>query len=145
MLVKIFNLKQKISEILPAAMGKTKFCLFKKTASFSFRLKHIHTYSCIFRCIQTYPHLLGIIHGYSGIILAYSEPWVTLTYSELLYIQNPVISETLTHSEPETYSESWAIQNPGIFRTRGILRTLSNICSGVHWETANSYNYFDNL
>ena len=75
--------------------------------------------------------------GYSGIIQSYSEPCVTLAYSELWYIQNASIFKTrnifktLAHGEPETYSESWAIQNLGIFRTRGILRTLSNIDDGA--------------
>ena len=32
LLVKIFSLKQKTNEILPAAIEKIKFCLFKKTA-----------------------------------------------------------------------------------------------------------------
>ena len=47
------------------------------------------------------------------------------------HIQIPGISKTLAHSEPETYSESWAIQNLGIFRTGGILRSLSNISNGA--------------
>ena len=37
--VKIFNLKQKANQILPAIIGKIKFCLFKKTALCSFRQK----------------------------------------------------------------------------------------------------------
>ena len=36
-LVKIFSLKQKTNQILPATIEKVKFCLFKKTASCSFR------------------------------------------------------------------------------------------------------------
>ena len=37
-------------------------------------------------------------------MLAYSKPKV----------QKPGISKTLAHSEPEIYSESWAIQDPAI-------------------------------
>ena len=62
-----------------------------------------------------------------------------------MHIQNPGISKTLAHSEPETYSESWAIQNPGIFRTGPILRTLSNIYHGALLKIANGYNYFRKL
>ena len=65
------------------------------------------------------------IQAYSGIIQAYSEPCVTLAHSEFWYIQNfglfktrsryifrtPGISKTLTHSEPQTHSESWDILN----------------------------------
>ena len=52
---------------------------------------YIQAYSDIFRHNQTY----------SGIIQVYSEPYVTLAYTEL-----------------------WYIQNPGIFKTRGIFRPL---------------------
>ena len=58
------------------------------------------------------------MHGYSGIIQAYYEPCVTLTYSELWYIHN------LTYSEPDAYSKLWYIQNSGTFRTRDIFRIL---------------------
>ena len=57
------------------------------------------------------------IEAHSGIIQAYSEPCVTMAYSK-----------------PEAYPELWdilkqkQIQNPGLFRTGGILRTFSNIC-----------------
>ena len=66
-------------------------------------------YSRIFRNIQAYSEI-------SRHNQAYSEPYVTLTCSQLLYIQNPArhiqsqrhiqnpgISKTLAHSEPETY------------------------------------------
>ena len=47
------------------------------------------------------PDIIWHIQVYSGIIQAYSEPCVTLVNSEL-----------------------WHIQNLGIFKTRGIFRTL---------------------
>ena len=121
------------------------------------RLRHIHAYFDIFTHIQTYPDIIRHIQAYSGIIQTYSEPFVTLVYSELWHIQNPhifktrgifrtlCIFKTLADSEPETYSESWAIQNPGVFRARGLLKTLSNIYDGALWETANGYNYFRNI
>ena len=87
---------------------------------------HIPAYSRIFRHI----------YAYSGVTQAYSEPCVALAYSELWYIQNPGISKTL-HIQNQRH-----IQNPEIFRTRSILRTLSNIYDGALWETANGYNYF---
>ena len=72
----------------------------------------MHAYSDIFRHIQTYPDIIRHIQAYSGIIEAYSQPCVTLAYSESWHIQkqrhiqNPGIPETLAHSEPETYAES---------------------------------------
>ena len=36
--MKIFSLKHKTNQILPATIAKIKFCLIKKTASESFRL-----------------------------------------------------------------------------------------------------------
>ena len=53
-----------------------------------------------------------------------SESWYIVKQS---HIQNPGVSKTLAHLEPETYLESSTIQNPGIFRTGGILKTYSNI------------------
>ena len=38
LLIKTFSLKQKPNQIFPANEETIKFCLFKKTASFSFRL-----------------------------------------------------------------------------------------------------------
>ena len=38
-------------------------------------------------------------------IQTYSEPCVTLAYSEPCYIQNPGIFRTMTYLEPEAYSE----------------------------------------
>ena len=51
------------------------------------------------------------------------------------------LPKTLTHWEPDTCSESWAIQNSGIFRTRGILRTLSSISNGVLWVHKINMNF----
>ena len=88
------------------------------------RFRHICAYSGIFYHIQTYAdiisHLQHIQELFRSIFRNYSEPYsVTLAYLKLWYIQNlgifktrgifRTIFETLAHSEPETYSESWAI------------------------------------
>ena len=49
-----------------------------------------NAYSSMFR----YPSIFRHIQTYLGIIQAYSEPCVTLTYSELWYIHNSVIFKT---------------------------------------------------
>ena len=72
---------------------------------------------------------LGIIRhnqAYPGIIQASSEPYVTLAYLELRYIQKPDIFRTGSISEP------WHIHNAGIFRTSVFsehcyIKNLSNI------------------
>ena len=67
-----------------------------------------------------------------------------------MHIQSSSILIILAYSESETYSEPWYIQTfgtlrtrdifrnlgysePGIFRTGGIRRTLSNICRGAQF------------
>ena len=78
---------------------------------------------------------------YSGIIQAYLEPCLTLTYLKLWYIQNPNtfrtrgIFATQAYSRPSLfrtplYSESWHIQN---------LRHIQNPVAHLWW----SINYFD--
>ena len=102
---------------------------------------HIQAYSEIFRHNQTYS---GFIQAYTGM-------------SRTLY--NPGISRTPAYSEPEAYSEPWYIQNlrhiqisgifrslayleplhsqyPGIIKTGGMLRTLSNIYDGAFCENS---------
>ena len=109
---------------------------------------HIPAYSGIFRD----PDLIRHIQEYSRIILPYPEPCITTAYLESWYIQNQRhiqksgVSKTLALSERKTFSESWAVQKPGIMRTGGILTTLTNIYDGVLCKTAiiifASYNYF---
>ena len=41
-LVKIFSLEQKTNQILPATIEKVRFCLFKKTALYSFTVCSYH-------------------------------------------------------------------------------------------------------
>ena len=78
-------------------MGKCKTKAIQADLGF----RHIHTYSGIFRHIQIHPDKIRPTQAYSGIIQAYSEPCVTLAYSKF-----------------------WYVQNLGIFKTRGIFRTL---------------------
>ena len=88
--------------------------------------KAIQTDLGTFSYNQAYP---GIIQVYSQ---AYSKSCVTLAYLEPWYIQNPdifrtgSIFRTLAYSQL-VYSEPPYIQTAGIFKTRGIFRTLSNI------------------
>ena len=59
----------------------------------------------------------------SLIIQAYSEPCVTLAYSEVWYIQDPGIFETRDIFKALVFPKLWHIQtqkhiqNPGLFRT----------------------------
>ena len=72
----------------------------------------------------------------------YSKPCVTLAYLEPWYIQNPdifrtrSIFRTLAYSEPEAYSEPPYIQKAGIFKIRGIFRTFSNIYDEAFCENS---------
>ena len=75
-------------------------------------------------------------------IQAYLKSCVTLAYIELWYIQNllhiqnqkhiqnPGIFTTLVYSEPPY------IQKAGIFKIRGIFRTLSQIYDEAFWENS---------
>ena len=76
------------------------------------KTKAIQTDLGIFRHNQTYP---GIIQAYSGIFR-------TLCY--------PDIFKTVVYPEP------WYIQNAGIFKIRGIFRTLSNIYDAAFCENS---------
>ena len=79
LLVKIFSVKQKANQILPAAMRKIKFFLFKRTASCSFRRR-----TTIENCKTK-----AIYAGRFRHIHAYSDIW---KYTQKLFrhIQNPV-------------------------------------------------------
>ena len=86
-------------------------------------------YSCIFRHIQAHSDIFRHNQAYSGIIHAYSETCVTLTYSESCHSQNPGIFETRGILISLVYSKFWHIQNqrhiqnPGLFRTLGYSET----------------------
>ena len=71
------------------------------------KTKAIHTNLGTFRHNQTYP----------GIIQAYLEPCVSLTYLKLWYVRNSDIFKTRSIFRTPAYSQLWYIQNPTIFRT----------------------------
>ena len=72
-------------------------------------------------CCSNFP----VYQAFSGIIKAYSKPIVTLANSELWYIQNHGIFKTRGIFRTLVYPKLWHIQNqrhihnPGLFRTLG--------------------------
>ena len=54
----------------------------------------------------------------------HSKPCVNLAYSELWYIQNPGIFKTRNIFRTLVYLEPWSIENSGIFKTQGLLKYL---------------------
>ena len=105
------------------------------------------------KAIQTYLGIFTNIHGcsdisrdnqtYSGIFKNYSDIFQTLC--------DPGIFRTMVYLKLMAYSGPLYTQISGtfrirdIFRTGGILRTLSSICDRARWETANGHNYFCNI
>ena len=72
---------------------------------------------CKRKAIQTDLGTFKHTSTYPGITQAYSEPCVTLKYLKLWYIQNPDIFRTRSIFRTLAYSQPWYIQNPGIFKT----------------------------
>ena len=72
---------------------------------------------CQTKAIQTNLSTFRHNRTYPGIIQAYLEPCVTLTYLKLWYIQNPDIFTTRSIFRTPAYSKLWYIQYPAIFRT----------------------------
>ena len=70
-----------------------------------------------FRQIYAYSGIIGHIQELFRHIQAYLEPFVTLEYLELWYIQNPDIFRARSIFRTLAYSQSWYTQNSGIFRT----------------------------
>ena len=109
------------------------------------------TYSGILRHNQAY---LGIFRNYSGIFCTLHKTGIFRTH---MVYSNHGIFKTRDIFRTMVYPKLWYIQNqrhiqnPGLFRTGAILRTLPNIYSGALWETVNgykhfaSYNYFRNI
>ena len=92
---------------------------------------------CKTKTIQADLDIFTHIPVYSDIFRNWSGIFWTLC--------SPCIFTTLIYLESWHIYKQWNIQNTGIFRTGGILRTLSNIYIGKLWETANGYNYFCKL
>ena len=92
------------------------------------KTKAIQAYLGIFTHVLAYSGIFRHNRAYLGTLKAYSEPCVTLACSEPSYIQNP-----------------------GIFRIRGIFKTLvySEPCQTFTMERfaeiVNEYNYFRNI
>ena len=78
-------------------------------------ITHILAYSDISRHEQEY---LGIF------IHVYSEPFVTLAYSELWYIQNPGIFKTRGIFKTLVYIKLWHIKNQAHIQNPVLLRIL---------------------
>ena len=96
-----------------------------KTKSHSGIFRHIHAYSDTFRHIsKIYPNIIRHIQAYSGIIQANSKPCVTLAYSELWYIQNPAIFKTRGIFRTLVYPKLWHIQNLRHTQNPELLKTL---------------------
>ena len=98
--------------------------------------RQIQAYSRIFCCIQAYSDISRYnqacsdifthsgMFTHSGIIQEYSKPCVILAYSELCYIQNPGIFKTRDISRTLTYPKVWHIQNRRYIQNPGLFRTL---------------------
>ena len=84
--------------------------------------KQIQAYSHIFRHIQAYSDISRHNQAYSGIIQLYSEPCVTLAYSELWYIQNPGIFKTRGIFSNLIHPKLWHIQNQRHIQNSGYSR-----------------------
>ena len=94
--------------------------------------RQIQAYSRIFPHIQTYPDIVRYIQAYSGIIQAYSE--YTQAYPELWYIQNPVIFKTRDIFRTLLYLKLWHIRNQGHIQNPGLFRTLGFSEPGTYSE-----------
>ena len=76
------------------------------------------------RIYQDSRFIIKHIQAYSGIIQAYSEPCAILAYSELWYIQNPGIFKTRGIFRTLVYPKLWHIQNQRLLQNPGLFRTL---------------------
>ena len=73
-------------------------------------------------------------HAYSGIIEAYSEPCVTLAYSELWYLQNRGIFKTRGLFITLVYPQLWHIQNQRHIQNPGLCGTILYLEPEAHSE-----------
>ena len=72
---------------------------------------------CQTKAIQTNLSTFRHNRTYPGIIQAYLEPCVTLTYLKLWYIQKPDMFRTRSIFRTLAYSQPWYIHNLAKFRT----------------------------
>ena len=118
---------------------KSNFCYWGKQSMIPFsdkwlqwvNAKPFRQISGIFRHNQAYP---GITQTYSGIFKTLCNPGVfrTLVYPEFWQIQGQKYIQTSWHNHNfGIFREPRYIQNAGIFKIRGIFRTLPNIYDGA--------------
>ena len=84
----------------------------------------IWVYSNIFKHIQAYPDIISHIQAKSGLLQAYSEPCVTLAYSVLCYIQNPDIFKSRGIFTILIYPKLWYFHNQRHIQDRELFRAL---------------------
>ena len=98
---------------------------------------------CKTKAIQTNLGTFSHNLTYPGIIQAYLEPCVTLTYLKLWYIQNPDIFRTGSILRTLAYSQPWYIKNLAIFRTLAYSKSeaYTEPCQTSTTKLTN-YNYF---
>ena len=129
LLVKIFSLKQKINQILPATTEKIKMFLFKKSVfgSFNKGLQWESVKQNSFRQIQAHSNIFWHIQTYSGIFQIHSDIFRTLcnpdifrafVFSEIWHVQNQKHIQNPVTLGTRAYSELSYIQSTGVFRTQ---------------------------
>ena len=96
------------------------------------KTKAIQADSGTFRHIQAYLDISRCNQAYSGIIQAYSEPCVTLAYSELWQIENPGIFKTRGKFKTLIYTKRWFIE-PWAIQKR---RHDRNLVKHLQWSTS---------
>ena len=117
--IKYFELRQKKSNFVSSRKRPHVLSDYKLPGDNSLKVQVDQGLQPVQVDIDIFTH----IQEYSRTIQAYSVIFNTLNNSGIFKTRD--IFRTLAYSEP------WYIQKPGIFRTRGILGTLSNIYDGV--------------
>ena len=136
----VMNAQQYIME-LPSAfsgLGPKNFSLKKFIIFFPKRLalkKFLIFFQKSLQFSSKNPHIPG-----NGTFLCFRKRNF-LIFPER-YIQNPSIFRTRCIFRTLIYLEPWHIQNHGIFRTRGIFRTLSNIYDGMFCRNSSLALFF---
>ena len=106
---------------------------------------------CKTKAIQTDLGSFRHSQAYPGILQAYSKPCVTMAHLETWYIQNPDIFRTRSMFRTLVYSQPWHIQNLGMFRTLEYSKSEadSEPCQTSTMKRfakiVNGYNYFRKL
>ena len=88
------------------------------------KAKSIHTDLGMLMHIPVYWGIFRYIQTYSAIIQGYFEPCAALAYSEVWYIQNSGIFKTRGIFRTLVYPKLWHIQNQKRFQNPGLFRAL---------------------